>query len=238
VGISLGDSLAGLYAAFGILASLWRRDRPNGDGKGNSLDVALADAVLSMMEGMLPEYGATGKVRQPSGSRISTAAPSSAYPTFDGKWIIVAANSDPLFARLAKLIGKPDLPTDPRFAGNLARVRNVEVLDEIIAQWTKKFPISEIQRQLIDADVPCTLVYSAAECAADPQFRYRCMVQEVEDDLFGRVLHPGIVPRITENPGVIRWPGPKIGAHTDEILLDFLGMSREEVADLRRQGAI
>jgi crotonobetainyl-CoA:carnitine CoA-transferase CaiB-like acyl-CoA transferase len=106
VGVSIGDSLAGLYAAFGIVSALWQRDRAAGDGKGRTLDVALTEAVLSLMEGMLPEYGALGTIRQPTGSRIPTAAPSSAYPSADGKWILIAANSDPLFARLASLIGR------------------------------------------------------------------------------------------------------------------------------------
>src|ERR671939_1964 len=104
VGFSIGDSLAGLYAAFGIVAALWKRDRTNGDRRGRTLDVALTESVLSLMEGMLPEYGALCSVRQPTGSRIPTAAPSSAYPTAVGKWILIAANSDPLFARLPKLV--------------------------------------------------------------------------------------------------------------------------------------
>ena len=105
VGISIGDSLAGLYAAFGIMAALWQRDRRGGDGRARTMDIALTEAVLSMMEGMLPEYGALGLVRQPTGSRIPTAAPSNAYPTQDGKWILIAANSDPLFAKLTALMG-------------------------------------------------------------------------------------------------------------------------------------
>lgn len=238
VGISIGDSLAGLYAAFGILAALWRRHKTDGDGKASTIDVALADSVLSMMEGMLPEYGATGKVRQPSGSRIPTAAPSSAYPTSDGKWIIIAANSEPLFARLAKLVGRPDLLSDTRFTGNQVRVQNVAVLDELIAAWTSGHTATEIQDRLTSADIPSTLVYSAAECAADPQFRHRGMVREVDDPLFGRVLHPGIVPHVSENPGGVRWAGPEIGAHTEEVLVEYLGLSRDEVAALRAQSAI
>ena len=137
VGISIGDSIAGLYAAFGIMAALWQRDRREGDGRGRNLDIALTDSILSMMEGMLPEYGLLGKIRQPTGSRIPTAAPSNAYPTRDDGWILIAANSEPLFARLAKLIGQPELVEDQRFKGNQARVENVEVLDRLITAWTR-----------------------------------------------------------------------------------------------------
>jgi crotonobetainyl-CoA:carnitine CoA-transferase CaiB-like acyl-CoA transferase len=238
VGVSIGDSLAGLYAAFGIVSALWQRDRGKGDGKGRSLDVALTDSVLSLMEGLLPEYGALGKIRQPTGSRIPTAAPSSAYPSADGKWILIAANSDPLFARLANLIGRPDLQDDPKFKGNRARVANVVELDAIISTWTRQLPIQDLERSLTKADIPSTQVYSAAECANDPQFIDRGMVREVNDALLGPVLHSGIVPHIPDNPGVIRWTGPSIGQHTNEVLSEMLLMSTEQVECLRMEGVI
>ena len=238
VGISIGDSVAGLYAAFGIMASLWQRDRQGGDGRGLSLDVALTDSILSLMEGLLPEYGSMGKVRQPTGSRIVTAAPSNAYPTSDGKWILIAANSDPLFARLAKLIGHPEMALDPRFSGNLVRVENVTELDAIIAAWTQSLSAEEIDRRLTLADIPCTRVYTAVEIAADPQFRHRGMVREVEDAQLGRVLHSGVVPHIPQAPGSIRWPGPAIGAHTDEVLAELLGLATADIAALRKDRVI
>ena len=237
VGVSIGDSLAGLYAAFGVMAALWQRDRKAGDGRGRTLDVALTESVLSLMEGLLPEYGATGSVRQPTGSRIATAAPTSAYRTRDGKWVLIAANSDPLFARLAALIGQPGLAADPRFAGNPARLRNVEELDGIIEAWTRGFDAADVDARLTRADIPCTLVYTAAEVAADPQFRHRGMVQTVEDPLTGPLLHPGIVPHIPESPGAIRWPGPPVGAHTDEVLAE-LGIGPAEIEDLRHDGVV
>jgi crotonobetainyl-CoA:carnitine CoA-transferase CaiB-like acyl-CoA transferase len=237
-GISIGDSLAGLYAAFGIMAALWQRDRISGDRQGRTLDVALTDAVLSLMEGMLPEYGALGAVRQPTGSAIPTAAPSNAYPTADGKWILIAANSDPLFARLAALIGQPDLARDPRFVGNRTRVQNAAELDRIIGAWTSQSVVAEVDRCLTEADIPCTQVYTAAECAADPQFRHRGMVREVEDPQFGQVLHAGIVPHVPETPGVIRWPGPPIGAHTEEVLGEILSLQPTQLEALRQEGVI
>ena len=237
-GISIGDSLAGLYAAFGIMAALWQRDRISGDRQGRTLDVALTDAVLSLMEGMLPEYGALGAVRQPTGSAIPTAAPSNAYPTADGKWILIAANSDPLFARLATLIGQPELAHDPRFIGNRSRVQNAAELDRIIGAWTSQSVVAEVDRCLTEADIPCTQVYTAAECAADPQFRHRGMVREVEDPQLGQVLHAGIVPHVPETPGVIRWPGPPVGAHTEEVLGEILGLQSTQLETLRQEGVI
>ncbi|WP_168879659.1 CaiB/BaiF CoA transferase family protein [Rhizobium sp. P28RR-XV] len=238
VGVSIGDSVAGLYAAFGLMAALWQRDRTSGDGVGRTLDVALTDSVLSLMEGMLPEYGVLGEVRQPTGSRIVTAAPSSAYPTKDGKWLLIAANSDPLFARLAQLMGKSELARDPRYIGNRERVANTEALDEIISSWTLQMTAADGDRLLSEEDIPCTQVYTAVECAADPQYRQRGMVREIEDPRLGTVLHPGIVPHIPENPGTVRWPGSAIGAHTEEILEQLIGMGGADIDTLRQEGVI
>jgi formyl-CoA transferase len=187
---------------------------------------------------MLPEFGVLGAVRQPVGSRIATAAPSNAYPTGDGKWILIAANSDPLFTRLAALIGQPDLARDPRFTGNRARVQNVDDLDGIIAAWTRRFTAVEADRILSEADIPCTQVYTAAEVAADPQFRHRGMVRTVEDPQLGPVLHPGIVPHLPDDPGRVRWPGPPVGAHTDEVLRKLLDLRPFEIEALRQDGVI
>ena len=132
--------------------------------------------------------------------------------------MLVAANSEPLFAKLSELMGQPDLPGDPRFANNPARVKNVEDLDRIIGNWTKGLTADEADRRLTEPDIPCTLIYTAAEIAADPQFRERGMVREVEDRQFGKVLHAGVVPHVPDDPGEIRWPGPPIGAHNDEVM--------------------
>lgn len=238
VGVSIGDSIAGLYAAFGIVCALWQRDRGGGDGRGRSLDIALTDSILSLMEGMLAEYGRLGTIRQPTGSAIPTAAPSNAYPSADGVWILIAANSDPLFARLAHLIGRPDLIERQHFAGNRQRVENAAELDAVIAEWTRRHAADDLTRRLNEHDIPNTRVYTAADCAADAQFRSRAMVQEVEDPLLGRLLHPGVVPHVPETPGAIRWTGPAVGAHTEEVLGEILGLSPAEISAFRAEGVI
>ena len=239
VGVSIGDSIAGLYAAFGIVAGLWARDRRDGgDGRGRTFDVALTESVLSMMEGMLPEYGVFGSVREPAGARIATASPSSAYPTSDGKWILIAGNSNPIFSRLAALMGRPELATDERFTGNALRVKHVDALDEMIGAWSITHTASDLDRMLAQADVPSTIAYTAAEIAADAQFRARGMVREVEDPQFGTVLHAGVVPHVPDDPGGVRWAGPKAGQHTDELLAEIAGLGSEEIAGLRAEGVV
>ena len=223
VGVSIGDSVAGLYAALGVLAALWQRDRQGGTGRGQPVDVALTEAILSLMEGVLPEYGALGAVRQPVGSRIPTTAPSNAYPDAQGRWVIIAANSDPLFARLSQLMGRPDLPQDPRFATNAARVAHDAALDAIIADWTRQQDGAQIEAALETANIPASRIFDAADIAANAQFRARGMVRSTRDPLLGEVLHPGIVPHLPESPGGIRLTGPAPGADAAIVLAEWLG---------------
>ncbi|KKC26644.1 CaiB/BaiF CoA transferase family protein [Sphingomonas sp. SRS2] len=239
VGVSIGDSLAGLYAAFGLVSALWQRDRSGGDGRPRTIDIALTESVLSLMEGMLPEYGKLGKIRQPTGGGIATAAPTNAYPSADGGFVLIAANSEPLFAKLMHLIGRADLVGVPRFTGNQKRVEHSGELDQLIANWSRQHDRETLIGLLNEADIPSSLVYTAADIAADPQYRDRGMVIDVHDEQFdGSILHPGVVPRCGAEPAAIRWAGPAIGAHTDEVLQGLLAMSGEEISELRVQGAI
>lgn len=239
VGVSIGDSIAGLYAAFGIMAALWTRDRKQGDGMARTVDVALTESVLSLMEGMLPEYGALGTVKEPAGGAIATAAPTNAYPARDGSWILIGANSDPLFAKLAALIGSPELAGSPKFASNRTRVANSAELDATISAWTRRYTADELIDLLQGADIPNSRVYTSADCATDPQYIARRMVREVKDPLFGRnILHAGVVPHFAESPGEVRWAGPSIGQHSEEVLGGLLGMDAGAIAGLKERGVI
>lgn len=239
VGVSIGDSVSGIYAAFGLMAALWQRDRVGGDGMARTVDAALTESVLSLMEGVLPEYGALGKIRAPSGGGLATAAPSNAYPSRDGAWVLIGANSEPLFAKLAQVMGQPELARMPCYQGNKARVENVAALDALITQWTRGLDAQDLLARLSAADIPSSKAYTAADCAADPQYIARGMVRRVEDEWFGaQVLHPGIVPHVPEAPGVVRWAGPRIGAHNDEVYGGLLGLGGEEIAALRAEGVI
>lgn len=236
VGVSIGDSIAGLYAAFGIMAELWRLQKFG--GPGNTIDVALTEAVLSMMEGMLPEYGALGIVKQPTGGAIATAAPSNAYPTQDGEWVLIAANSEPLFERLATLMQAPQLLADSRFQDNPSRVANAVALDAMIASWTSQSSYAALDAALEAAGIPSCKAYTAADCATDPQFLHRGMVREVTDNNLGTVLQAGIVPHVRERPGQIRWTGPDVGEHSSEILSELLGYDQAIIANLQEKGVI
>ncbi|HWX50465.1 MAG TPA: CoA transferase [Roseomonas sp.] len=239
VGVSLGDSVAGIYAALGVVAALWRRDRRAApQGPGAEVDVALTESVFSLLEGALPEYSTLGTIRQPSGGGIATAAPTNAYRARDGVWVLIAANSDPLFRRLTKLMGAPELVEDPRFSDNQGRVRHVAELDALIGAWAARFDGRTLETMLAEADIPSTRAYTVADCAADPQFRAREMVREVADPLHGAVLHPGVVPRIDGAVPPPRSTGPEVGADTAAVLGELLGYGAEKVAALQEAGVL
>lgn len=238
VGISIGDSIAGMYAAIGIISGLWQRDHVGGTNQGQPVDVALTESVLSMMEGLIPEHSVLGVVREPVGARIPTAAPTSAYRSADGKWIVIAANSQPLFASLCTVMERPELSEDPRFRDNQSRVNNVDALDDAIQSWTEGLDIEQIEAALVKGNIPASRIYNAEDIALDRQYRARGMVHEVEDPLIGRVSHPGVVPHMPESERHLCWTGRKIGADSDTILSTLLGMSKERIEELRREGAI
>jgi formyl-CoA transferase len=218
-GISIGDDLAGLYAAIGLLAAVYQRD-VTGTGRGRVIDIDLVDSVLSLMEGMLPEYALDGRVRQPRGAAIATAAPTNTYPCADGKWLCVAGNSDPIFRRLAGVLGRPDLAEDPRFASNQGRCAHAAELDGIIAAWTRARPAAAAEALLEAAEVPASRLFDIADIAADRHFRARKSVLEVADPLIGDTLHFGAAMRFDGDPpeAVVAWPGPALGAHTEHVL--------------------
>ncbi|NQW01382.1 MAG: CoA transferase [Rhodospirillales bacterium] len=237
-GVSLGDMVAGMYAAIGLLSALYDRQARNAT-KGRSVDVALTEAVFSLLEGCLPEYGLLGEVRAPAGGALPVSAPSNAYPSADGRWVIIAANSDALYRRLMQVINRPDIAADENFKTNPGRVARMAELDEAIGQWTRTLPAKQAEQILAEADIPSTLIYTIEDCAADPQFLARDMIVPVNDPNFGETLHPGIIPKMSgADPGGITWSGPDVGAHTDSVLAELLHMSREEIEILRTEGAL
>jgi len=223
-----------------LLAALHeRRGRAAGDLR--VIDVALTESVLSFLEGIVPEYGFSGAVRQPAGSHLPTAAPTNAYRSQDGAWVLIAANSGPLFAKLAEVMGRPDLPANPDYADNPSRVANVAALDAEITAWTESLPAAEIFARLDTAGIPNSKIYDVADIAADRQYQAREMLRRVYDPAFGReMLHPAPMPRFDDSApgGGIFWPGPEIGAHNAEVYGGLLGLPAETIAGLAGKGVI
>ncbi len=238
-GVSVGDSVAGLYGAVGVLAAIIDQ-RASGRTAPRVIDVALGEAVLTLMEGVLPEYALTGAVREPMGSGMTSSAPTSAYPCTGGGWVLIAANSDPLFRTLAGAMGQPELAGDPRFRDNPSRLRNVAELDRLIGCWTEPRHIDEVLDALEAANIPSSKVYTVADIASDPQYRHRRMVTEVEDASLGRLLHPGVVPMVDglDRDAQIRWAGPEVGQHNADVYGELAGLTAADLARMRQSGLI
>ena len=235
--LSLGDSLAGMFAAQGALAALYRRAST---GTGQVVDVALTESCLAIQESTIPDYDVGGVVRGPSGTRLEGIAPSNIYRSADGTWLVIAANQDSVFARLCGLIGRPELVNDERFATHSARGRNQDELDAIIGEWASQRPPGEIIETLSAGGVIAGPINTVAEVVEDPQLKAREMITEHYDERIQRsVLGPGIMPVFSESPGSIRNAGPaRPGQHNDEVYRGLLGKSAVQLESLRAEGVL
>jgi crotonobetainyl-CoA:carnitine CoA-transferase CaiB-like acyl-CoA transferase len=235
-GISLGDTLAAQSAFQGILLALYARDARGASGQ--VVDASIADACFAMLESAVAEYEKCGEVREPSGSIIPRIAPSNVYRSSDGRWVVIAANHDTLWRRLAELMGRPDLGEDERFATHVARGENQALLDEMVGEWAARHTAAELDRIVNEAGVVCAPVYSVADIHADPFFRERELLVEVDDEVHGRMTVTGVVPKLSATPGGVRRPARwTVGADTEEVL----GELHEEVEALdldRREGMV
>jgi len=235
VGVSLGDSLASLHGVIGALMSLLRVK--TGQGEGQVVDVSLVESVFNLMESLVPEYDLLGHVRERSGGALPGIAPSNTYPTEDDGYVVIAGNSDPIFRRLMQVIGRPDLADDPALAHNDGRVRHCATLDDAIAAWTSHHSTQDVLAALEGADVPAGRIYSVADIVADPHYQARDMLLQAQLPGGASVKMPGIVPKLSDTPGEVRWSGPALGEHTGSVLSE-LGFAGEEIERLRREGAV
>ena len=236
VGVSIGDSIAGIYAAFGTVMALFQREHTKVPIAQRVIDVALNESVLSVMESLVPDYLAYGVSRERLGGRMEGIAPSNAYPCADSTSIIVAGNSDAIFQRYMTTIGRPDLGADPELQTNAGRWRRRDELDEAIGQWSIQHDRDVALKILDAAGVPSGPIYTAADICADEQYAARNMVQHFDVDTGGEepqsVGFPGIVPVIGGTSLPIRNLGPDLGEHTADVLRSVLGMSDEEIGEV------
>lgn len=235
VGISIGDSLAATFACIGALAALYHREQT---GQGQVVDSAIYEAVLAMMESLITEYDQAGYVRERTGAILPNVAPSNVYPTSDGRMLLIAANQDTVFRRLAEAMQQSGLADDDRFADHSARGQHQEELDELIAQWTRTLSLEELTARMEEHGVPCGGIYRAPEMLEDAQFAAREAIVRVMHPKFGRIAMQNAVPKLSRTPGSVRHAGPELGEHNAEILGGLLGMDGDKRDELQRAGII
>jgi len=227
--LSIGDTLAGIHAALGILLAYINRTN---SGTGQIVDIAIFEAVFNLLEGVIPEYDGAGMIREPSGSTITGIVPSNTYRCEDGKLIVIGANTDSMFKRLADAMGDPVMAADARFTDNNKRVEHQDEIDGKIAAWAASLSAATALSELDAAGVAAGPIYSVKDIFEDPQYAARGLLQQVTVD--GEPLTiPAIVPHLSETPGATQWPGPRVGSHNDEVFSAVLNLSADEQSALR-----
>ena len=234
-GVSLGDTIAGLHGALGVLLALYERDAHGGEGQ--MIDVALYESIFNLTESLLPEYSVFGAIRQPAGGALPGIAPSNAYRCGDGQYVLIAGNGDSIFKRLMTLIGRSDLGDDPSLAQNDGRAKRVVEIDAAINTWTATLGLDEVLKGLIQAQVPSGKIYTAKDIAEDPHYQARGVIETVESADGLKVQVPGIIPKLSQNPGAIRHRAPTLGEHTDQIMKSA-GLTEEQIAILKKSGVL
>ena len=236
--LSLGDSVAGLHAAMGILLALLARKSSESNTTGQVVDVALYESMFNLMEGIVPEYSGAGAVREPAGSTITGIVPTNTYLCADDKHVVIGGNGDSIYVRLMTAIGRDDLANDPRLAGNPGRVTHQKLIDGAIAAWADKLTSAEVIQTMEEADVPVGAIFSIADAFEDPHYQARGMFEQVAIPNQDQPLAiPAILPKLTGTPGSTEWPGGEVGSHTDE-LLQALGLDAGRIAYLKEHGIV
>jgi formyl-CoA transferase len=241
-GIIVSDYLTGVFNALAIVSALYERDRrareTGAPPRGQSVELALYESILRVMEHTLAAYDRLGIVREREGNRLRNSAPLDNWETKDGKWICIIAAGDGLFPRLCRAMGRPDLLDDPRFATMATRAAHGDEINGVVAAWCRERTSREIQDVLEAHEVPFGVAYSVADIFADPHVAARGDIVSVDDPVIGPVRMQGVYPRFARTPGAVRRGAPRLGEHNDEIYGGLLGLGAEERAELARAGVI
>jgi crotonobetainyl-CoA:carnitine CoA-transferase CaiB-like acyl-CoA transferase len=234
--LSIGDTIAALHAALGILIALRARDALPGAG-GQVVDVALYESMFNLMEAVVPEYSGAGLIREPAGTTVTGIVPTNTYRCADGRFVVIGGNGDSIFRRLMEGIGRQDLADDPQLARNAGRAQRETEIDAAIGAWCAARAAAEVLAVMDEKRVPAGPIYNVEDMFADPHFRARGLFERVEID--GKPLEiPALMPRLQGTPGGTEWAGPAVGSHTDAVLGEVLGMDEREIAALRADGVV
>lgn len=235
MGISIGDTLAATFACVGTLTALHARERT---GRGQIVDSALYEAVLAVMESLVTEYDATGYVRERSGAIIPNVSPSNVYPTADGGMVLIAANQDTVFKRLASCMDQPELADDERYATHTARGLNQGELDDLIAQWTATLTTEALEARLEDFGIPQGKIYRAPDMIDDPHMTAREALISIMHPELGKLRMQNVAPKLSATPGEVKWVGPSLGQHNAEVFEGILGLDPDRVSSLNERGIV
>ena len=234
MGVSIGDSLAATYGCIGALAALHHRDRT---GEGQVVDSALYEAVLQVMESLVPDYSEFGYVRERTGSVLPGIAPSNVYTCSDGDFLI-GANQDTVFGRLSTAMGQPELANDPRYIDHISRGKNQTELDDIITAWTRTLTVKQVEALMIEYGVPAGRVYKPADMLADPHFAAREAIADIPHPRWKNLKMQTVFPKLSKSPGSIRSIAPQTVGQDNALYGDELGLTQDDLDDLKSRNII
>jgi formyl-CoA transferase len=234
-GISIGDTLAAIFATLGGLMALHARNRT---GRGQVVDSAIYEAVMAVMESLITEFDVVGYVRERTGAIIPNVAPSNVYPTSDGVGVLIAGNQDTVFKRLATAMGRPELGDDPRYATHAARGETQQELDDLIGEWSSTLDSEKLTAILEEHGVPTGRIYRAKEMLEDAHIAAREAIIKIAHPLFGDIRMQSTFPKLSDTPGQVRWVGPDLGQHTLEVLQGLLEYDDAKVEALQAAGVV
>jgi crotonobetainyl-CoA:carnitine CoA-transferase CaiB-like acyl-CoA transferase len=237
VGVTISDYLTGVFAAHAAVSALYARDARRSGG-GAVIDAALYGAALRILEWTVPAYDRLGLVRTREGNRLANSAPLDNYPTADGKYVCIVAGSDANFARLCRAMDQPDLLDDPRFAKLADRAEHGDVINGIVAEWTRRLPAAAVEEACVACDVPVATAYTAADMFADAHFAHRGDLVEVDDPVAGPMRQQAPFPRVVGDEVPVPTGAPRLGEHTRDVLGGVLGLSEAELDQLADDGVV
>lgn len=232
---TIPDYMAGLYGALGTLLALQARQKT---GRGQVIDIGLYEPIFRILDELAPAFQHTGYVRQRMGPGTVNVVPHSHYPTKDGRWIAIACTNDKIFARLAEAMERPELAEESRWGRLAGREAERAVVDETVAAWTVRFDRDELLHRCEQAQVPCGPVYAIDEIFEDPHYAARQNILHMADPRMGDLAVPNLIPKLSDTPGAVKWLGPALGAHNNEIYRGLLGLDETELDRLRKTGVI
>ena len=235
IAMPLTDYIAGVYAAFGAVMAL---HHARATGQGQVVDTALYEGAFSFTELHVPTYSVTGHVANRAGHKMPSSTPNNLYATGDGKHILIAAHAEAIFKRLCATMGTAELADDARFQNAAARAENEDALDAIVAEWTGRHSLEELETCLHEAEIPASRIFDTADIFQDPHYRAREMLTELPDEAFGKITVPSVVPKLSATPGKLNWAGRNIGADTERVLRDLAEIPEDELRRLESDGIV
>jgi crotonobetainyl-CoA:carnitine CoA-transferase CaiB-like acyl-CoA transferase len=232
---TLADYMSGLYGALGVMMALRTRDST---GIGQEIDIGLYEPIFRILDELAPAYDKFGYIRQRMGAPTVNVCPHSHYETKDDRWVAIACTNDKIFARLAGVMGCPEVAGDGIYGTIKERDANRPILDGMVTDWTQSHTQKEVIALCTEAEVPCGIVAAIDEIFEDPQYAARGNIARVTDPRAGEIAVPNVVPRLNETPGEVEWLGPALGAHNSEVYGALLGLDADALTDLEAEGVI